>query len=327
MTRSRPADVFFFASPRTLSNLLVRLLSEQTGWKEKGYYLHDAYQYMQLNLSSCDTEFPTESFKTYLEMMRVGHKELLAARENAHENGLAFFTKSHIVELMNPSLLFAGLQSDACPSTVGVELETLLSPASRTNPTLLSDETLLSFVPLFLIRHPALVVDSYYRVKGHPPAAALRRSLLFSYSVGVQLTRALFDWYMAAAASSSASATAASTDMLLGSKGYPIVVDADDLLQGDTVQRLARTIGMDPAQILQQWETQSTDIMDPPGRPYVKGLWESTGIDRTKSAKGLDLEAKFKSWNELYGVEVGKTLADLTNNQMEGYLWLKSRKF
>ncbi|KAM3483236.1 hypothetical protein MY8738_003311 [Beauveria namnaoensis] len=42
MTRSRPADVFFFASPRTLFNLLVRLLSKQTDWKEEGYYLHDA---------------------------------------------------------------------------------------------------------------------------------------------------------------------------------------------------------------------------------------------------------------------------------------------
>ncbi|KAM3483287.1 hypothetical protein MY8738_003362 [Beauveria namnaoensis] len=185
-------------------------------------------------------------------MMRVGHKELLAARKNAHENGRAFFTKSHIVELVNPSLFFAGLQSDASPSTVSVELQTLLSSASRTNPTLLSDETLLSFVPLFLIRHPALVVDSWYRAKGHPPVVVLRESLLVPYSVGVQLTRALFDWYTVAAASSSVSATAACTNMLLGRKSYPIVVDADDLLQGDTVQRLARTIGMDPAQILQQ---------------------------------------------------------------------------
>ncbi|KAM3534510.1 hypothetical protein MY4038_002198 [Beauveria bassiana] len=327
MTRSRHADVFFFASPRTLSNLLVRLLSKQTDWKEEGYYLHDAYEYVQLNLSSHETEFPTESFKTYLEMMRVGHKELLVARKNAHENGRAFFTKSHLVELVNPSLFFAGLQSDASPLMVSVELETLLSPASRTNPTLLSDETLLSFIPLFLIRHPALVVDSWYRAKGHPPAAVLRDSLLVSYSVGVQLTRALFDWYAAAEASSPASATAACTNMLLGRKSYPIVVDADDLLEGDTVQRLARTIGMDPAQILQQWETQSTDIMDPRVRPFVKDLWASTGIDKTKSAKGLDLEAKFKSWSDLYGVEVGKTLADLTNDQMEGYLWLKSRKF
>ncbi|KAM3559654.1 hypothetical protein ARSEF4850_004024 [Beauveria asiatica] len=323
MASSRPADVFFFASPRTLSNLLVRLLSEQTGWKVEGYYLHAAQKYITLNMRSCDAEFSTELVKTYLEMMRVGHKELLAARENAHENGMAFFTKNHIVGLMNPSLFFARLQSDACPSTVGVELETSLSPASRTNPTLLSDEMLLSFVPLFLIRHPALVVDSWYRVHGHPPAAALPVPYLWD----VQLTRALFDWYTAAAASSSASATAASTNILLGRKGYPIVVDADDLLQGDTLQRLARTIGMDPAQILQKWETQSTDSWPPYDRPFIKDLWSSTGIDTTKSAKGLDLEAKFKSWNELYGVEIGKTLTDLTNNQMEGYLWLKSRKF
>ncbi|KAM3514052.1 hypothetical protein MY11210_002264 [Beauveria gryllotalpidicola] len=284
MAGSRPADVFFFASPRTLSSLLVRLLSEQTGWEQSGYFFHDAFEYAQISLSSCDTE-------------------MLAAREKAHENGHAFFTKSHIVELTNPSLFFAGLQSDACPSAVSVELETLLSPSPRTNPTLLSDEMLLSF--------------------GHPPAAVLRRNHI-PYSIGVQLTKALSDWYTAAAASASATAGA---DILLGSKGYPIVVDADDLLQGDTVQRLARTIGMDPAQILQQWATKSTESMAPDQRPFVEDLWGSTAIDTAKSADGLDLEAKFKSWNELYGVEVGKTLADLTNNQMEGYLWLKSRKF
>jgi hypothetical protein len=56
MTKSRPADVFFFSCPRTLSNLLVQLLSGQTGWETASYALHDAFQYGLCNLSDRDVE-------------------------------------------------------------------------------------------------------------------------------------------------------------------------------------------------------------------------------------------------------------------------------
>ncbi len=194
----------------------------------------------------------------------------------------------------------------------------------RTNPTLLSDEMPLSFAPVFLIRHPALVVESYYRAIDFPSAPDLWRSNA-PWSTSLHFTRALFEWYEAAALSSPSAATA-EAGKLSRSKTHPIVVDADDILESDTVQRLAEMIDMDPEQILQQWDAQSTEGLDPGKKRYVKGPWDSTGIDMSKSSRGLDLETKFGSWNELHGVDVGEALADLTKGQMGDYMWLKSRK-
>ncbi|OAA81566.1 hypothetical protein LEL_01111 [Akanthomyces lecanii RCEF 1005] len=226
--------------------------------------------------------------------------------------------------MSNPSRLFSGFRSDMCPFKSTTELEDSLSPSPRTNPTLLSDEMLLSFAPVFLIRHPALVVESYYRAIDFPPAPDLWRSNA-PWSTSLHFTRALFEWYEAATLSSP-STVGAEVGNLSISKTHPIVVDADDILEGDTVQRLAEMIGMDPEQILQQWDAQSTEGLDPGKKRFLKGLWESTGIDMSKSSRGLDLETKFGSWNELHGVEVGEALADLTKRQMGDYMWLKCRK-
>jgi hypothetical protein len=191
---------------------------------------------------------------------------------------------------------------------------------------MLSDELLLSFVPLFLIRHPALVVDSYYRAKACVQTELSKSHMV--YSTGVRIARAFFEWYEAAASESNMSAgEGEDADHQWARKGYPILVDADDIVEGDTVQRLATAIGMDPEKIPQQWETRSTDGLDTNSKLFVQAMWGSTRIDKSKSSKGLDLEAKFESWNELYGPEVGKMMADLTNEHMEDYLWLTKRKF
>lgn len=86
MAKSRPADVFFLTCPRTLSNLLVKLLSEQTGWEHLGYFLHGAFQYGLGNLTECDVKPAEEKIQEYLTKLRAGYQKMLAARENAHEN-------------------------------------------------------------------------------------------------------------------------------------------------------------------------------------------------------------------------------------------------
>ncbi|KAJ6779663.1 hypothetical protein PWT90_08909 [Aphanocladium album] len=318
MAKTRPADVFLLSCPRTLSNLLVKLLSEQTGWEQSGYHLHDAFQYGLDNLTDqkgLEEPAAEERVQEYLAMMRDGYQQLLSARETAHEAGHSLFLKSHIGEIVNPSPFFGGISSSInAPAFTALQPQATSSSLARTNPTMLPDKILLSFVPVFLIRHPALVVDSYHRAKGFLSAAKLRQSQV-AHSTGLQLTRALFEWY------STASTAAAE------GKGRPILVDADDVLEGDTVQRLARAVGMDPDQILGRWETRSTDELEPGNKRFVTGLWCSTGIDRSKSSKGLNLKDKFEAWNELYGEEVGRALADLTSRHMSDYEWLKSRKF
>ncbi|TQV98689.1 hypothetical protein V2A60_007602 [Cordyceps javanica] len=326
MTKSRPADVFLLSSPRTLSNLFLKLLSGQAGWEESTYFVHDAHHYAQHHFDKCDLESPAEMLQEYLGKLRAGYQGMLTARENAHENNHAIFLKSHIIHITSPWQVYSSFKRGVYPPETFVQLETSLSALPRTNPTMLSDEMLLSFVPIFIIRHPALVVDSYYRARAFTGAADLLQSTT-PLSTGARLTKALFCWYMAATDARPAAATAPETGPLPGRKAYPIIVDADDILEGDTMQRLASVIGIDPERIPQQWEARSTGGLEPRKKRFVGDLWESTGIDRSKGSKSLDLEAKFNSWNESYGLEVGKLLADLANSHMEDYLWLKSRKF
>lgn len=183
---------------------------------------------------------------------------------------------------------------------------------------MLADDFLASFVPVFLVRHPALVLDSWYRTElraGSPPNLALTTR---TNAMAFNLARELYDWYAKLVANSD-------KELAVGNPGVPIVVDADDILEGDTVRRLTETLGMDPKQVLQSWESKSTDGLIPMMKSYVEGIWESTGIDTSKSSKGLDLEAKYKSWHELYGDEVGDFLENKTKEFLPDYEYLKSK--
>ncbi|OAA53885.1 hypothetical protein ISF_08587 [Cordyceps fumosorosea ARSEF 2679] len=313
----RPTDVFFLSCPRTLSNLLVKLLSQQRGWEDSGYHLHLAYLYALENFSTrVDAEAPPDKRREYVRRLRASFAEMEAARAAAHRNGNAMFLKSHCAQIWEPSALYEATKGGeyAAEFTLSDEDPAFARPL-RTNPTMLPDAYLLSFVPVFLIRHPALMVDSWWRTEtraGMPPDTSLSTRVL---AHGLGLARQLHDWYDARHCPGGA-----------GGTGVPIVVDADDVLEGDAVHRLASTVGMDPKQVLQSWEAKSTDGLLPIHKSYVQGIWESTGVDKSKSARRLDVRAKYKGWRETYGEETGEFMERLTESYMPDYEYLKSRR-
>lgn len=87
MTKQRPSDVLFLSTPRTLSNLLVKMLSQQPGWDESGYYLHDAYVWGLGKMSvSPDMEVGEDVRAELLEKLQAGIDAMVAAREKAHKD-------------------------------------------------------------------------------------------------------------------------------------------------------------------------------------------------------------------------------------------------
>ncbi|KAM3431533.1 hypothetical protein MY4824_007052 [Beauveria thailandica] len=157
---------------------------------------------------------------------------------------------------------------------------------------MLPDNYFVSFVPIFLVRHPALVVDSWFRASTtacHPPDPCL-------------------------------------TARARCTTGVPIVVDADDVLEGDTVPRLTAVIGMDPAQVIRGWEAQSTEGMVPLDKSYMQGICDLTGIDTFKSARRLDIDDMYRSWRETYGEEVAEYIAKVTESYLPDYDYMKSKK-
>ncbi|KAM3501775.1 hypothetical protein MY10362_005290 [Beauveria mimosiformis] len=324
MTKPRPSDVFFFSCPRTLSNLLVKLLSQQEGWEGSGYYFHSARMYAVENFSY-SADVPPEKRQEFVRQLREGFAKMEAAREKAHRNGNALFLKNHCSQIWKPSSLYEATKNGQFAAEFTLDDDA--SPAAHTNPTMLTDTYLVSFVPIFLVRHPALMVDSWFRTStraGHPPDPCLTTR---ARGRGLGLMRALYDWYVARLmTATSDEEQSPPPPPTPGCKGVPIVVDADDVLEGDTVARLTAIIGMDPAQVLREWEAQSTEGMVPLDKSHMQDLCDSTRIDTSKSARRLDIKAIYRSWRETYGEEVADYMVKVTESYLPDYEYMKSKK-
>ncbi|KGQ06936.1 hypothetical protein BBAD15_g7724 [Beauveria bassiana D1-5] len=337
MTKPRPSDVFFFSCPRTLSNLLVKLLSQQQGWEGSGYYFHSACMYAVENFSySVDAEAPPEKRQEFARQLREGFAKMEAARDKAHRNVRQRLVPKKPLRA-NLETLFPVRSHQERPIRRRIHPRRRRRRRPHTNPTMLTDAYLVSFVPIFLIRHPALMVDSWFRAStraGHPPDPCLTTRASIDPCLttrargrGLGLARELYDWYAAMLLTTATSDESRSPPPpTLGCKGVPIVVDADDVLEGDTVPRLTAVIGMDPAQVLRGWEAQSTEGMVPLDKSYMQGICDSTGIDTSKSARRLDIEAMYRSWRETYGDEVAEYMVKVTESDLPNYEYMKSKK-
>ncbi|KAM3549776.1 hypothetical protein ARSEF4850_008680, partial [Beauveria asiatica] len=138
--------------------------------------------------------------------------------------------------------------------------------------------------------------------------------------------RALYDWYAARVMTATSDESPSPPPPTPGCKGVPIVVDADDVLEGDTVPRLTAVIGMDPAQVIRGWGAQSTEGMVPLNKSYMQGICDLSGIDTFKSARRLDIDDMYRSWRETYGEEVAEYIAKVTESYLPDYDYMKSKK-
>ncbi|OAA61519.1 acid phosphatase [Cordyceps fumosorosea ARSEF 2679] len=220
-----------------------------------------------------------ETIRTYLEMLQEGYQGLLESRDEGHQKartGRALFLKTHILDIADPTLFHSDLRrsSTACPP------EFTLHSSSPSPPSSSSGTPFSSSTP-----------SGAPRPSRRPPTSAGGSGITAPHATGARLTRALYEWYLQA-----------------GHRPGPVIVlDADEVLEGDTAR--------------------SSEGLDAKRRRFVGDLWGSTGIDASKSARRLDVEAKFASWREMYGAEADEAMTELATSHMEDYMWLKSRKF
>ncbi len=193
-------------------------------------------------------------------------------------------------------------------------------PRSKTNPTFLPDGFLLSWQPLFLIRHPALTFESWYRMELQVTTVELDTPPFYFFT-SYNCTRQLYDWY----ASKVAADHSATNSDVISSK--PLVIDADDIMQQASLERLCELIKTDPSSLLLNWEvTKKPESMNPRLGAFMTFLWQSTSIDRSKSSAGIDLAARHEQWKVEFGAEAANLLLQRVNNAMEDYNYLHSRK-
>jgi hypothetical protein len=332
-------DVFYFAHTRTASHVLCRLLSTQPGWEQSDYHFkrafdfaRDAFGWGPLNDAS------KQQREGFGKLLQQGFDEIQDEREAAankvgrpicavgfvrfdhrlREQNKAFFLKEHTFYTWEPSRLSQsmwGVPVSSPPFTAIDKQQALLTlpdNAKKTNPTIFPDAFVESFRAIFLIRHPALSFESWYRAE-----SAARHVDIFdkswSFYTSFQYSRQMHDWYLSRATAEDA---------------MPIVIEADDMMENRaTIDMLCEMLGMDKRCVLHRWDV----IQAPVGAgcrelKFMSGYWNSTSVDRSKSSRGLDLVGKRGDWREEFGVEVGDELWRLVQAAMPDYEYLKGKR-
>lgn len=191
---------------------------------------------------------PELEHSTYSE----ANSSLQATISEIEENNLVPWIKDHALYSIQPEIVLSSLRSDN-------SVEEML--AVYANPTLIDDALLETFTPIFLIRHPILVVSSYYEVNLQSIGADVQDEQ-FVWMTSVRWVRMLFDFYR--------------------NRGYgqPIVVDAEDVVHRsvDVTNAICNRFGLDPDGVSLQWEAEP--LTDKPGEFFKKRLRGSRGVEK-----------------------------------------------
>jgi hypothetical protein len=244
--------------------------------------------------------------------------------ETAAAQGKDVYVKEHAPWMMEPvaetKWVFGENSIHESPWTV----KTLLDPTHSTfNETVLPDEFLKTWLPTFLIRHPALVIPSNYRTcrdLDGPEAAKVEPA--HALEMTMHWSRTLFDWY---AEQLNESATNLHPDV-----NWPIVLDADDImLEPELVIRYAHIIGLDPTKLKFSWKPASMEQLDKMpefAKRILSSLHASAGILEGKTSNNIDIDEEAKKWRIEFGEEEGDKIEKWARAAMPDYEYMKAKR-
>lgn len=310
----------------------MKVLGDDPTVSKITYPFHHAYMYGPESIvgGTSGSVCPSNDLKhTYQEAF----DRMTASIAIAETEGKTPFIKEHLYFFLDPRVLAANMpqainRSDGKPihppTVVDKDGSTVLSP---TNPTLLPDRFLHSVSPIFLIRHPARFIRSYYRACAACHKGNGVRDLHDGFSINATLRwlRLLYDWY-----AHGNDATIANGHEESGRKSpWPIVIESDDYLhEPQILHKLCAAAGLDPKHVRYQWDvTPVAERAKPNGRVddiFHGALHDSSGL-KVPETRDCDIDLGEERWKlvEEFGEEVGATLADYVDSAMEDYWYLR----
>lgn len=329
-----PRRFYLLTLPRTASNLLVKILALEDQphilSNERGGYFFMPTIPLRLHkpktagrhLDDWTPEDRTQIWDSY----QLSFDALQQHVKNAEAQGKVVFVKEHVNWMIEPvaetKLVYGGKSTDEVPWTVKVQSgsEQTHSPLNK---TILPDEFLKTWLPTFLIRHPALVFPSNYRTQedNNQKESVMDDEQLLALEMTMYWTRTLYDWYTQHFPRHESS----STDV-----DWPIILDADDImLEPEVVLKYAKIIGLDPGKLKFQWSAKSKEELDKMWnveRRMLSTISSSTGIVEGKTSKGLVLEEEVQKWKVEFGEEEGGKIERWVRDAMPDYEYLKAKR-
>ncbi|KAF7186493.1 hypothetical protein HII31_12195 [Pseudocercospora fuligena] len=206
---------------------------------------------------------------------------------------------------LKPEILFNSIRDGAVDRT--------------SNPTRYPDDFFRSLTPIFLIRHPALVIPSYYKQQRDTLHLEASDECLTAFTTQ-RFTRLVFDVFRAKA----------------GSDEPPLVIDAKDLVHETmlTMEKLCERLGLDPNGVQYNWSPVPPDQwpnmpMSELGMLFFTDLWGSGrvyGSGEKAMEDTLDLDHETKKWSDEFGEDTAKHLRRLVDEDMPHYEYMKQFK-
>lgn len=137
-------------------------------------------------------------------------------------------------------------------------------------------------------------------------------------------SRELYDWYVSKASPLSTHYHGIASDVM---GPVPLVIDADDVVQQTSLEKLCELLKMDPSLLLLKWEkTDANEHKIPRMKVFLDALWQSTSIDPTRASSGINVAARYELWKAEFGVEAAEFLLRRVTAAMDDYNYLHSRK-
>ncbi|KAL0575951.1 hypothetical protein V5O48_006021 [Marasmius crinis-equi] len=175
------------------------------------------------------------------------------------------------------------------------------------NPTLLPDRLLVSFTPVFIIRHPARMLPSLLRTFGQVGATAFDTD--FPVDSSFKWQRMVYDCYKAWFGNDSA---------------LPIVIDGDKLINDPEgqMEKLCKGVGLDPAGLRYTWEVEVPDT--PVKALFKRTLCASTGVMKGQEIPPV-IDDEMKKWAGEWGDDTAQELKRHAEMIMPDYEYLLQR--
>ncbi|KAI2639977.1 hypothetical protein GGS21DRAFT_390077 [Xylaria nigripes] len=325
-TTSQTRRYWLLTSPRTASNLLVRILNiDEQGVRPAS---HGGYFFFMNVLRRIALYFkPTDQW-TAEECADVNEdakkwfnvfQDHIEASEKA---GQRVFVKEHVA-FMN-SIYAEAEQMLGYPlkfdDSANVEPMRGLTHATHStlNLTCLPDEFLKTWYPTFLIRHPAMVMPSIYRnAQTGMQTNGMGRARYEPYDIeaSMKFVRSMHDFYL---------------EHFGKNSQWPLVLDADDIMTSpELVIKYAGLVELDADKLRFSWEKASKayeEKLYPAERIMLGFLNGSTGVDKSKVAGKINIDAEAAKWRSEFGDEGGRKLERWVREAMPDYEYLYSRR-
>jgi hypothetical protein len=329
MATESPRRLAFFSHPRTASNLILKILNiseqpdilEHPDLPDYGHCFSPAIKLKFNGTHVRSTSEWSEKERTAMnEYYAKGLRTVIEYTALAHRQEKIAFFREHSISILDPVAqycFYSGTSIDNEEPWPAISPENNNTTHSAQNRTLLPDDFLRQWYPIFVIRHPASAFSSYYRVLKASDSSAEKILQQATMVNTYHWTRTLYELYK----------------QTFGICG--IILDADDVVANPHLLiNVAKRVGLDSSKLKFTWKATSSEeeiaaktVQDPQHLEFMDTLDRSTGVIKGGARVVVDLGEMGGAWREEFGDEEGKRLEGWVRAAMDDFRYLERNKF